>query len=325
MKIRHSIVIPVYNHEKYISQCLDSILDQSVCPYEIIIGDDHSDDSSVEIISRYGQRFPDLIRFFPQKTNLGLYEHLDFLFSKVRGDIVSIIGGDDFLIGEMFEEFNKVIKSENLNPLEDRFIIAANHWMLGRDGRLTIFNNSHVKFKNLFSERLRYGISFRDCGLSRKLFDSLDRITPEQGILSDWLWGFDQVMKCEKLLLVPEAFYVYRTSIGIISRTSRAEIAKSSLRVLGIIERKYAQSIKTSDALYIKFLRSKFNFEIHDDLISHFYFLLFTIINFWNFSTGNSFLDNLRAFTAVYKKIIGPFTQKICSKDNLERKSSKSF
>ena len=51
MKIKYSIVIPVYNTEKYIRKCLDSIKNQTYTNYEVIIINDGSTDNSLEIIN----------------------------------------------------------------------------------------------------------------------------------------------------------------------------------------------------------------------------------------------------------------------------------
>ncbi len=302
MQIRHSIIILIYNQEEFVSKCLESVINQSVLPYEIIVGDDCSTDNSSNIINSYCERFPTLIKFYKQPKNLGLYLHLNFLCSKVCGDVISILGGDDFLSGNMLEEFNNVILKNDLNPDSDRFILAANHWILQKNGKMDVFDNSHVKFKNLFAERLRYGVSFRDSGLSRKLFDCLEIVDPNLGIIADWFWGFDQIMNCDKFILIPRAFYVYRSGIGESSRAGKIGIARSGLRIIEVVERKYPESIKFQDSLFINFLKSKFTFEINGNFHSHLKFMFWTLMNFWNFSRGNPFRNNLRAFSVILKK-----------------------
>lgn len=303
--IRHSLIIQVYNHERYIAQSLDSVLNQKVLPDEIIIGDDCSVDNSPEIIERYIAKYPLLIHFYRQPVNLGIYPHLQFLCSKVTGDIISIISADDYLVGDMFAEFNRIVECENLNPSMDNFILAANHWNLAPDGKMTIFNNSHVSLNSLFGERLRYGVSYRDCGLSRKLFQSLGTIDSQAGILADWLIGFDHVVNCERFVFIPKAFYVYRVGIGAATRASRYEIAISGLYVINKVEEKYHNRLRLSDKLYIKYLKSKFNFEITQSWFNYLIFIVWTSLNCWNFSKANPFSQNLRAYTFILKKIFG--------------------
>ena len=56
-----SIIVPVYNVEKYLAQCLDSLVGQTVEDYEIIIVNDGSPDNSQRIIDDYAARYPGLI------------------------------------------------------------------------------------------------------------------------------------------------------------------------------------------------------------------------------------------------------------------------
>ena len=51
-----SVIMPVYNNEKYLEQCLDSIVNQSLTDIEIICVDDGSEDSSAEILKRYAEK-----------------------------------------------------------------------------------------------------------------------------------------------------------------------------------------------------------------------------------------------------------------------------
>lgn len=60
--VKISIVIPVYNGEKYLADCIDSCLDQTYKDYEIIIINDGSTDSTLDIIASYVKEFPQKIR-----------------------------------------------------------------------------------------------------------------------------------------------------------------------------------------------------------------------------------------------------------------------
>ena len=66
-----SIIIPVYNVEKFIRQCLDSILSQSYKNYEVILIDDKSKDSSLDIIREYETKYSNFF-VIENKKNSGL-------------------------------------------------------------------------------------------------------------------------------------------------------------------------------------------------------------------------------------------------------------
>ena len=105
-----SIVIPVYNVEKYLSQCLDSVLpcDASAC--EVIAVDDGSTDSSPEILKLYGDRFPELLRIITQPNGcIGAARNTGL--EAATGKYIVFLDSDDYYspgaISEMLEECRK--------------------------------------------------------------------------------------------------------------------------------------------------------------------------------------------------------------------------
>lgn len=70
-KVRFSIIIPVYNVEKYLGKCLDSLLRQDFNSYEIIVVDDGTEDNSGKIADEYGLRYPEIFKVVHQE-NKGL-------------------------------------------------------------------------------------------------------------------------------------------------------------------------------------------------------------------------------------------------------------
>lgn len=92
-----SVVLPVFNGERYLADCIRSVLDQEFDGFELLVSDDGSTDDSRRII----QTFSDTrIRFFSQPHNLGLFANLNFLLREARYPLVRILGQDDVLTAE---------------------------------------------------------------------------------------------------------------------------------------------------------------------------------------------------------------------------------
>lgn len=90
-----SIITPTYNHEKYIKQCIDSVLAQTYPYWEQIIIDDGSTDKTADIIARYD----DKRIIYIKQENQGIH-HLDKTYNKAlktsRGDYIAVLEGDDY-------------------------------------------------------------------------------------------------------------------------------------------------------------------------------------------------------------------------------------
>lgn len=94
---RVSVCIVTYNHERYIHDCLMSVVAQSHdVPLEILVGDDQSTDQTNEVVHSLVARFPDLIRYFRHENRLGPCGNYQFLVSRTRGEYVAHLDGDDY-------------------------------------------------------------------------------------------------------------------------------------------------------------------------------------------------------------------------------------
>lgn len=88
-----------FNHEKYISQAIDSILQQETdCKFEIVVGDDCSTDATRSILDDYQLRFPEIIVTNYQVHNIGIPANLLSTLLKCRGKYITILSGDDYWI-----------------------------------------------------------------------------------------------------------------------------------------------------------------------------------------------------------------------------------
>lgn len=102
VKPKVSIVVPIYNVEQYLQQCLDSILDQTLSDIEIILIDDGSKDSSGSICDTYAAK-DSRVRVSHQ-PNGGYGKAVNLGFSLAQGEYLGIIESDDFIKPEMFEK-----------------------------------------------------------------------------------------------------------------------------------------------------------------------------------------------------------------------------
>ena len=110
---KFSIIIPVYNVEKYIKKCLDSIFDQSFKAYEVIVVNDGTKDNSMDIIKEYN------VKIINQK-NQGLSEARNTGAKKAKGEYLIFIDSDDYIDKDLLKEINKSLKN---NPDIVRFQI----------------------------------------------------------------------------------------------------------------------------------------------------------------------------------------------------------
>jgi hypothetical protein len=111
MKPLISIVVPVYNVEKYLKECLDSLVNQTLDSYQIIIVNDGSTDSSLDIINEYKNNYNDLIKVIDQK-NGGLSSARNSGIKFAEGKYLAFIDSDDFVEIDMYKKMIDIAEKE---------------------------------------------------------------------------------------------------------------------------------------------------------------------------------------------------------------------
>lgn len=130
-----SICICTYNHEKYIGMMLDSILSQKTTySYEIIVGDDVSQDHTPQVLTEYARKYKDRIKVILRKKNLGATKNAYHLFTKAKGKYLAILDGDDYWCDEL--KLQSQIDFLETHPEYS----ACSHWC-------TVVNDDNVPIK----------------------------------------------------------------------------------------------------------------------------------------------------------------------------------
>ena len=113
--MKFSIVVPIYKVEKYLSQCIESILSQTYENFELILVDDGSPDSCPNICDEYAKK-DDRVRVI-HKKNGGLVSARKAGLEIARGDYVCFVDGDDFVSFDMLESYEKELARNRVDVI----------------------------------------------------------------------------------------------------------------------------------------------------------------------------------------------------------------
>ena len=114
--MKFSIVIPVYNVEKYIEKCLESVLNQTYDNFEVIVVNDGSPDNSEKIIAQYAQK-DKRIKLFT-KENGGLSDARNYGVKQCTGDFLLFIDSDDYIEKELLNKLQKVLNKKKYEVIK---------------------------------------------------------------------------------------------------------------------------------------------------------------------------------------------------------------
>ena len=203
-----SVAIITYNQEKYISQTLDSILQQRHSfKYEIVIGDDCSTDGTQEIIKKYAEKYPDIIKTIFNNPNLGIIKNYFNVINHCSGKYIMECAGDDFWLPEKVQT---QIDFMEQNPEVGMCYGYAKKWLESKQ----CFSKKYFGSKKETMDELLEGndipaptVCFRN-ELIKKYIDEVHPI--EKGWLMEdypeWLWFAGN----SKITFIQKSLAVYR-------------------------------------------------------------------------------------------------------------------
>ena len=144
--IKVSVIVPVYNVEKYIDKCLDSLVKQTLKDIEIIVVNDGSPDNSQKIIDRYVKKYPNKVQSHI-KENGGLGSTRNYGLELASGEYISFVDSDDWIDVNALEDMYNLAKQENSDVVICDMI---DHYILDNNEEKQIYHNC-TKFDSVYS------------------------------------------------------------------------------------------------------------------------------------------------------------------------------
>lgn len=228
--VKISVIIPVYNCEKYISACLDSVLNQTWKNLEIILIDDGSEDNSGEICEQYAL-YDERIRVIHQE-NHGVSHARNVGLKIATGNLVSFIDSDDTLELEMYELLLRVMQENAADISHCGYKhIVGDEVRLVHDTKRIIKQNTVEALECFVSGRMFGG------GLWNKLFrrELIDDLLFDEKlkINEDVLFNFEAFSRAKISVFADYAMYNYIAHFGTsaVFRTSDEKKIKDSCEV----------------------------------------------------------------------------------------------
>ena len=120
-----SVVMPMYNQEKYIKKCIESVINQTLKDIEIIVVNAGSTDSSPDVIKKYAEKDKRIV--FIDKPNTGYGNSVNIGMKHATGEYVGIVETDDFIAEDMFETLYNLSENGTVDVIKGNFYDYYEH------------------------------------------------------------------------------------------------------------------------------------------------------------------------------------------------------
>ena len=225
-----SIIIPVYNTEKYISECVNSILSQTYKNFEIIIVDDGSTDNSLDIVKEYQKNYDNITVLHIENSGVSAARNIGIKHAK--GEFLFFVDSDDILYDHSLSTFTKELTNDNIEVL-----------IGGSDVTYHPYDkNSQYWGKDFISRSPKQSFEIYATGnfiitpwnkLVKKSFIMEHDLFFEQGIINeDELWNFKLLFHAKTIKAFQKSTYIYRIRDNSIMSTITYRHMESHLKIV---------------------------------------------------------------------------------------------
>ena len=225
--IKVSILVPICNVEKYLSQCLSSLACQTLKELEIICINDGSSDKSLEIIKKFRNQDNKIILI--DKPNSGYGDSMNKGLQIAKGEYVGIVESDDFVEPDMFEVLYKIASNTKCDIVRGLYWL---YWDEKGDKRTRFFNDIYGKvFNPLENKKIFLEAPAIWSAIYKRSFLNEHDISflPTPGAsYQDTSFFFKTLLMAQKMYVVPEFLLHYRQdNMG--SSVKQVSLSKASL------------------------------------------------------------------------------------------------
>lgn len=256
-----SIIVPVYNVENYLEKCINSLRNQTLEDIEIILVDDSSKDSSLEICKKMAEE-DSRIKVI-HKVNEGAGMARNAGLAVARGEYIGFIDSDDFVSEDMYKTLcEKADKYGSDLILSGILFVDGNMFSQAGDRDSKIYFDTDTHFENESSlKELRMGIvgakpkdaddSKYGMGVVKNLFkneiikkNNIAFESERKMISEDALFMIDYISCIKKATGIPEAFYNYQRNGASISKSYKSDRLEKSLVFAEEVEKRFKKDIE---------------------------------------------------------------------------------
>lgn len=211
---RVSILVPVCNVERYVRECLESLVSQTLDDIQIICINDGSTDSSLEILQEY-QRADSRVEII-SKPNSGYGDSMNKGLERARGEYIGIVESDDFASPDMFEDLYVLAKQNDADVVKSNFFAHEQHQLPGDDQ--LVVNLGDGPFGEVFCPLDHQGIFlWRPAiwsGLYKRSFlenNGIEFLPTPGASFQDTSFNFKVFAAAKRAYLTKNAYLHYRT------------------------------------------------------------------------------------------------------------------
>lgn len=235
-----SVIVPIYNGERFLNECIESIINQTYKNLEIILINDGSTDGTLEICEGY-QEQDKRIKIISQKNSGSVAARMSGL-KIATGKYIGFVDADDYIESDMYEQLHSTIVTNKVDFVNSG-MFCNEEMKVNSENELIVFDD--IDRVSFVSNRLIRNQNISFCVWS-KLFCSeiikqaYSKVPMEQSYGEDMLCMMNILLSCKRAFLKNKAYYHYREYEGTLSHVTWSKMileeSKLYMQIMRILE-----------------------------------------------------------------------------------------
>ena len=288
-----SLIVPIYNVEEFLRECLDSLYKIKGIEKEIILVNDGTKDNSMDIIREYEAKYPE-ITVVVDKPNGGLSSARNAGLKIAKGEYISFIDSDDFIDTELFEKFYH-------EGVKDKLDIIIGNAIYYKDG---VVGNELFRSPAVKEGKILTGLEFLDLSFEKpKCFreEVWDDIYRREFLLENNLFFYEGLIhedslftplayiKAKKVRFIDAPFYFYRQRVG------------------GIMSKVDQRSIDSLEKICMLLIDEyeKLQSEVGKKSLSKLIISFYKVVVYKEYDKGGDYKSKYEKYKEIFKKLNG--------------------
>ena len=227
-----SVIVPIYNCERYIREAMDSLTQQSYSNIEILVCDDCSTDNTWTVLSDYHDK---RIKLFRNEVNKGVVYTRNFLLAKATGDCIVLQDGDDWSVPHRIETLLKKITADNID------VCGSGHYRIDPTGNSEEVSNGPSRYVQL-ADCTNLPFMPATIMLRKKVYDELGGYNEFfSGAFAEDLYWIIRMAERYRVYYLNQPLYSYRFNPGSLTNSV---IVKEKFVTLDLIKHLIQQHIE---------------------------------------------------------------------------------
>lgn len=259
MENKFSIICPVFNTEKYVGECISSVLNQEYKNWELILVDDCSSDASYEICRKYKSKN---IKILKNDTNCGQYYSRIKGIKEASGNKIVFLDSDDLLTPDALKKLNSLYEQADWDLISFNYLTFSNEDVPLRKDRLISSNSKIIGEKQVINAYFfkYFLLSLCNTCFDKNLFNYVKLEAKSQKFGEDSLFLSEIIKGAKNAALISDVLYKYRMVSSSITHKMDSNLSFARITNLNKIYSGLGNGFKVQKKYQARFTWSIFNY-----------------------------------------------------------------